>query len=176
MVWLWGFLARVKWADRLFGVFSILIIILTGVALSLWTTWGGDLVYSATWLEFTGNVISVLVAILGIVWLVTRRPTGWGYGIASLLIMTLGYLFQLSGINPPSDFSGVVRLAQLVAFPLLLVLPHNPFRSADEHKQSDNRYGADPVTLRALAALASETYSQNNLRNSCSSCCSSRSG
>lgn len=160
MVWLWGFLVRRKWADRLFIVLSIAILILTGVALNLWITWGGGLAYSITWLDFTGNGISILVAVTGMAWLVSRRPTAWGYGIASLALMTLAFLLQLSGINPPSDFSGIVRLAQLVAFPLLLALPLGFIQLANEPIFSNSNYSADPVALHSLLALVGETSSE----------------
>ena len=70
------------------------------------------------WQTFT-----IFLIFLGGILLIVRLPEGWGIGLVFLIIMFFGHLVHLVSPVPDSDYPGIVRLAQMAAYPLLFFLP-----------------------------------------------------
>jgi hypothetical protein len=76
-----------------------------------------------------------------------------------------GHLAHLVLTAPSGDYSGLARLMQVAAFPLLLVLPQRfPLHPVDQPAkkqqpviQERRRFGAEPQIVRAYLDLSSET-------------------
>jgi signal transduction histidine kinase len=126
--------------------------------------------FNLTWYETGWQVISIAIILLGLLVLVLRKPNGWSYGLAVLILGLLGHfaslVFPLDG-----NFPAMVRFAQLAMFPILLTLPQRfpapaqarkpaaASRNPDEPIQERRRYSTDPKTFHALMSLAAETDS-----------------
>jgi signal transduction histidine kinase len=130
------------------------------------------------------NVATLGVLVIGALLLILRRPDGFGNGLMVTILIGIGLGLDhvlLSG----GDYSGVVRLFTMAAYPLLLTLPNrfptpvsgpktqtvavyqksasDASASADRSSQfirERRRYSTDPKTLSSLLILAAEVNSE----------------
>jgi signal transduction histidine kinase len=169
IIWLWAFPEPVRLADAATGLLNLLVITLLALTLIFWAHKSAGF-FNLTGYETGWQVLSILVALLGILMLVLRRPNGWSFGLSVLVLAFVGHLATV--IFPQEgNFPGIVRLAQLAMFPILLTLPQRfllppPVRKAvgkpggaEEPIRERRRYSTDPKTFHALMSLASETDS-----------------
>lgn len=136
IIWLWAFPEPSRLADSATLLIGLLLITASALAL----TWasspqtaiaGSPFGRSAPTSPLNGSLIDALtqaaalaLCALGLLMLVARRPNGWVYGAMMLLMIAAGHFAHLAFLpEPRGDVSGVVRFAQLAAFPLLLLLP-----------------------------------------------------
>ena len=167
IAWLWVFPEPLRLADFGTILLSGLAIIIFLVTLSLGVK-NPPASYNLSAFEKIWQVLSLLVAILGMAGLVLRKTNGWGNGIAMLFLALIGHIVTL--VFPvQGDFPGFVRLTQLAMFPILLTLvqryptpgiPRTPTatveKSTEERRVERRRYSTDPKTLSALLTLAGE--------------------
>jgi signal transduction histidine kinase len=155
----------------------LLILVILGVSLLTWQTQIADpqfasISYNQTFDDWSWQIGSLLLALIGIAILFIRRPDGMWNGVTLLFIGLLGHaahlFFQVEG-----NYSGIVRLAYMAAYPILLTLPQRfaipsyqmappPARPAATAKQDSTnherrRYSTDPKTFHAMLALAAES-------------------
>jgi signal transduction histidine kinase len=169
IIWLWAFPEPVRLADAatlLLNLLGITVLILT---LAFWAR-DPTKSFNLSWFETGWQVFSIAVILLGILGLFLRKPNGWGYGLGLLIV---GFVGHFATLNYPMEgsFPGIVRLSQIVMFPILLTLSQRfPFpvqmeaptaksRKQDEPVQERRRYSTDPKTFHALISLAAETDS-----------------
>lgn len=184
LTWLWAFPEPARVVDAVAILLNLLTLTLFSLTLNFWAANSGT-GFNQSWFEFAWQAYSLVVALLGVIVLVIRRPNGWGNGLSMLGIVFLGHLVCL--IRPmQGDFPGAVRLAQMAVFPLLLTLSQRfpgptlehtsvvvtaPAKAAgagktaqaeqaDESEQSlrqeRRRYSTDAKTLQALLTMAAE--------------------
>ncbi len=167
IVWVWVFPEPMRLADIATLALNLLGIILLGLTLVLWAQ-NSTGSFNLSGLETGWQVFSIVVILLGILGLVLRRPNGWGFGLAMLILGFVGHIATL--VNPLSgNFPSAVRLAQIAMFPILLTLSQRfPFPTHGEAPtveskkpewpiQERRRYSTDPKTFHALISLAAET-------------------
>ncbi len=166
IIWLWAFPEPLRLADSATLLLNLLGITAFGLTLAFWSQ-NIDRSFNLSGFESAWQFFSLAVILMGILWLVVRKPNGWGNGMAMLLLALVGHLgslvFPLEG-----NFPGFVRLMQLAMFPILLTLSqrfptpapaHVPAakpRQTDEPIQERRRYSTDPKTFHALMSLAAE--------------------
>jgi len=167
IAWLWAFPEPLRMADAATLLLNLLGITVLGLTLAFWAqkpaTYFNRSAYEIVW-----QVFSILVILLGTLGLVLRKPNGWSYGLAMLILGFFGHLASL--VFPMNgNFPGFVRLAQLAMFPILLTLsqrfpipaqvraPIIKSKKTDEPIQERRRYSTDPKTFHALMTLAAET-------------------
>lgn len=162
MVWLWCFPRPSRFADALTGLFSLAVIILALFTLNAWMREDLALPFNASVYDLGWEVASLSIAFIGILLLLILRPVGWGTGMAALGLILAGYVVNLLSITAVGDFSGILRLSQLCAFPLLLglaqhfvPLPTEPAMSAAE-ENTKKHAGPDPRLTQAWLQLAAE--------------------
>lgn len=177
ITWLYAFPEPNRIADATATLVSLLVV--TGLGLSL-LTWQPQIAqpetaafsYNQTSADWFWQVASLLLAVLGMAILFIRRPDGMWYGVAILALGFLGHaghlLFRVEG-----NYSGIVRLAYITAYPILLTLPQRfaipssagvaepaPRPTTIKHNTGipeRRRYSTDPKTFHALLALAAES-------------------
>jgi hypothetical protein len=123
MIWLWAFPEPLRQADFASVLLGALVLTLA-IFSSIW--WIKQTMYanfngSPADLLWTG--LSAVLAIAGFLFLVFRQPPGYGAGLAIFSILFSGELIHFLAPLPLGDYAGVVRLAQIVAYPIMLVLP-----------------------------------------------------
>lgn len=174
-LWMWTFPEPARTGDA--GAALLSLLLLLGLGTSLVLPVETDFNLSVTHLGW--NIALLTVAVLGGVLLIWRKPQGWSSGLSLALLVALGvgldFAFPSAG-----DYSGLVRLFFMAAFPLLLTLPARfpaPVRGGQtetvsrfQHKVAESakanlpsqplrerrRYSTDPKTLTSLITLAAE--------------------
>ncbi len=166
IVWLWAFPEPLKLADAGTLLLSFLGLAAFGLTLAFWAQNAAE-TFNSTIFETGWQIFSLAIILLGVLWLIIRKPNGWGNGLA---LLVLGFIGHLASLIYPMDgnFPGFVRLMQMAMFPILLTLsqrfptpsPARPSvtkpRQPDEPIQERRRYSTDPKTFHALMSLAAE--------------------
>ncbi len=179
ITWMWAFPEPNRPWDATITVLSLLT--LTALAFGVMSQAGisEEISFNISPQSLAWNV-AILVALgLGIILLLVRRPLGFGSGLAVLILTACGFILD-SFWTGTGDYSGVVRLFIMAAYPILLTLPNrfptptsgpnnqtiavfqkNIAESAGTDRPSQSlrerrRYSTDPKTLSSLLALAAE--------------------
>jgi signal transduction histidine kinase len=171
IIWIWAFPETSRLADA--ATFLLVLLVGTGTVLSViwWVTNSQGIDFNNTWADSIVGVLGMILSAGGILLLMIRRPNGWGIGAGMLSLIAGGY--TLHWLVPGSgDYSGVFRLAQITAFPLLLTLPQRfpisdqRFSSLDAASRAASasqplirtkpRYSTDPKVMQAFLELVGE--------------------
>ncbi len=164
IIWLWAYPLPARIADSATALLNLLVVILLAFTLSIWGPVATATHFNGTWLSFGWELISILVVLIGGAMLSLRRPPLWEYGLGMLVILLVGHIVEMFAPYQSGDYSGAVRLTQLAAYPLLLMLAGR-FAAAPvaapktERRQPGverRRYSADPKAVHAFLALAAE--------------------
>jgi signal transduction histidine kinase len=167
IAWLWAFPEPLRLADAGTLLLNLLGITVLALTLVFWFQKPASS-FNRSGYEIVWQIFSIAVILLGTLGLVLRKPNGWSYGLAMLI---LGFLGHLASLVFPMDgnFPGFVRLAQIAMFPILLTLSQRfpvpdrarptvlKSKNPDEPIQERRRYSTDPKTFHALMTLAAET-------------------
>ncbi len=160
IIWLW----LVPEARRSGDIAALLLalFIVTGFALStVW--WGGqqaNTTFNGTWPDQATHIFSILLLLGSLLALALRRPAGWGVGAAVFLLLFAGHVLALLMDPYDQDYSGSLRLAQMAAYPWLVVLalrfpskadaPTGPMAELPERR----KFISDPSLLHDFIDLA----------------------
>ena len=180
IVWLWAFPDPTRIGDTA----SILLSVLTLIGLALGITSPSPVntfdhsIQGLAWIA-----VALVILALGAVVLTLRKPKSWGTGLTILLMIALGCVIDLLLPENPGDYSGMIRLMSLAAYPLMLTLlmrfpipgegvqadtavtgfqkkvargeQHADTEESDTSRQR-RRYSTDPKTLQTMLSLAAE--------------------
>jgi len=165
MIWLWVFPKSTSLAD--IGCILMGLLTLMFAALS-WVWWQGQSInfyFNAVWLNIGWSIYALILIVVAIIFLMIRQSKGWGYGLSIFLIAALGHIIHLSFPVTENDFPGMVRLAQIAAYPILLALPRRlpslaravQVTDFGPSRQSRSNYGIAPNRLEPLLNIMSES-------------------
>jgi len=137
---------------------------LTGGALSLvwWIGQGSAMDFNGSWADFIGEWVTIVLIVGGGLVLLLRKPNGWGYGLGMLGLALAGHAIYLILPAPQGDFSGVIRMAQMAYYPILLALPQRfpmPSQQAPSPAAPPERrrVATDPKLLEGFLELGNES-------------------
>ena len=169
ITWLYAFPEPSRAADGAATLVSLLVVTALGLSLLTWQPQIAFISYNQTIDDFIWQLGSVLAGLIGMAVLFIRKPNGMWNGI---LLLLLGFLGHVSHMFFPAEgnYSGIVRLAYMAAYPILLTLPQRfsiaPASTApprpttikqDAGLPERRRYSTDPKTFHAMLALAAES-------------------
>ncbi|MBI3161229.1 MAG: hypothetical protein HYZ23_01905 [Chloroflexi bacterium] len=166
--WLYAFPEPNRGSDAAATLLSVLMAAGLGLSLFTWQSQLAELSYNQTADDRFWQVGSIVIALIGIVIIFFRKPDGMWSGVIMLGLGTLGHAGHLLFPNE-GNYSGIVRLAYMAAYPILLTLPQRfasssapgtPTRMVVPKQDSSaerRRYSTDPKTFHAMLALAAET-------------------
>ncbi|MEI6290154.1 MAG: ATP-binding protein, partial [Chloroflexota bacterium] len=126
------------------------------------------------------NIAGIIILSLNFILIFARKKENWEIGIIFFLMLLVGLIFDTFFPDVESNYSGVVRLFMLAAFPLLFSLTSrvnvisysdpalvptedaglkNKIGNIESNRNGSDRrkYTTDPVTMQSLFLLASET-------------------
>jgi signal transduction histidine kinase len=171
ITWLFAFPEPSRTADGGAALLSLLVVVALGLSLLTWAPQSASLSYNETLDDRMWQFASILFGLFGMAILFIRKPNGMWNGILLLGFGSLGHLLHLM-LPVPGSYSGIVRLAYMAAYPILLTLPQRftlpavstvpPKPKPTTIKQEAGiperrRYSTDPKTFHAMLALAAES-------------------
>ena len=173
VAWLWAFPEPDRKADAGNAVLTVLTVVALIASYVSWFPEAQVNIYNQSLADMVWQIAS-LVFIAGIaISLFIRQPNGWNNGLVFMVLAALGHGLQLL-FNQPGNFSGIVRLFYMAAYPSLITLTQRfpsprstPIALASRDvktkvQRSDGpirerrRYSTDPKTFHALLTLAAE--------------------
>jgi signal transduction histidine kinase len=173
ITWLWAFPEPSRPADAAAALLSLLVGAAMGLSLLTWAPQSSLITYNGSVNDLFWQVASIGFIFVGALILLIRQPNGYGNGLAVLVLIFLGHLGHLA-FHEDGNYSGIIRLAYMAAYPILLTLPQRfpapvsinaPVEKPSKVKhtkpetsvQERRRYSTDPKTFHALLALAAES-------------------
>ena len=123
IVWLWAFPEPSRTADNAFIALGILPIIFFILSMVWWSNNGQLSPFNSSAADILWQTFTIFLIFIGGNLLIIRSPVGWGTGLVLLIIMFVGHLVHLASPMPDADYPGIIRLAQMTAYPLLFFLP-----------------------------------------------------
>ena len=166
ITWLWAFPEPSRPADASAILLSVLVASAMALSLLTWPPQSSITTYNVTFDDWLWQIASIAFIFIGALILLIRRPNGYGNGLAVLGIAFLGHLGHLA-FHESGNYSGIIRLAYMAAYPILLTLPQRFPAPAVINKPTSikqdtpvperRRYSTDPKTFHALLGLAAES-------------------
>lgn len=162
IIWLWCFPTPSRSGDAVTVVLSLVVIVLGLFTYNSWMLEDPGVAFNGSWYDQGWHIFSLAMAFLGLLILFIGRPPSWGTGLAVLGLILAGYVASLLLVRPEGYLSGVVRLAQLCAYPLLPVLAHRMVRPAEPEMPArvDERRGVEPRLVLSWMQAAAESDPQ----------------
>jgi signal transduction histidine kinase len=173
--WLWAFPEPSRAADAAALLLTLLVATAMGMSILTWQPQASLINYNNTVDDFIWQIASLVFIALGALILFIRKPDGLWNGIAFLALAFLGHVGYLM-FGAEGNYSGIVRVAYMAAYPILLTLPQRfpapvntptaaakPTRGKSQDAppavvgQERRRYSTDPKTFHAMLSLAAET-------------------
>jgi signal transduction histidine kinase len=162
IVWLWAFPQTMRLADAASLLIGLLAITLSVFTFVWWSNQDLDAFFNASFPDLVWQVFSLVLLLLGALMLFARRPIGWGVGVVMLAVLALGHALHLLAPLPGSDYPGLVRLFQLIAYPLLYFLPQRfiaavsaPAVPTTQAAVAERRrYSLSPTAFESFLSLA----------------------
>jgi len=167
IAWLWAFPQPSRTTDLFTLLTNILVLAFLGVSFIVWSRSSFGSTFNQSYLEILWQILSLAIIILGAVVIFLRRQSGWSMGLIMLGLAFTGHISQLIWRQPIGNFPGLVRLAQLAFYPLLLNLPQLfpvPEKTPapiDVKTPVPRRYTIEQKTFEALIKLATEINPDN---------------
>ena len=173
ITWLWAFPEPSRPADAAAALLSLLIGAAWALSLLIWASQSSLTTYNGSLNDLLWQIASIGLIFVGALILLIRRPNGYGNGLAVLILIFLGHVGHLA-FQEDGNYSGIIRLAYMAAYPILLTLPQRfpvpvstnasvekPAKTKQAKQetpvQERRRYSTDPKTFHALLALAAES-------------------
>ncbi len=173
ITWLWAFPEPSRSVDASATLLSLLLGAAMALSLLTWPPQSSITTYNITLDDLLWQIASIGLIVIGVLLLLIRRPNGYGNGLAVLAIAFLGHAGHLA-FHEEGNYSGIIRLAYMAAYPILLTLPQRfpapvnlnqpqPTPAGEAKQQAEapvrerRRYSTDPKTFHALLALAAES-------------------
>ena len=152
--WLWAFPERHRGGDAfLLGGIGL---ILAGLVASLiiWPYFAARY-FNGSVIDWGWSGLTILLAAIGLMLLFQRRPDGAAAGEIALGILLAGSVIHALLPPPGGDLDGYVRLAEIIAYPLIFSLPYRfaPARHAPVRAIQIQQASAPPPDLAAQEAL-----------------------
>jgi nitrogen-specific signal transduction histidine kinase len=122
IVWLWSFPIRQRLGDAGTLLLGMLVATIFFISLIWWGDQGSEVIYNGSLPDIAGEFFSIVVILMGMLMIILRKFDGWGTALAMLGLLLVGHLAHLIAPLPEGDYAGAVRLSQMAAYPLLLLL------------------------------------------------------
>jgi len=162
IVWLWAFPKPLRLADAAMVLLGLIVIVLFAFSSLWWANQNEGVNFLGSLVDIIWQGFSLLVTIAGIVLLLYRRPRGWEIGLGMIILLFIGHLAELLFQLGDNDYPGFVRVAQMAAYPMLLLLPQRSQTAVTtqtqlikQPPQERRLYNIDPQIIESFLALAS---------------------
>ena len=152
LIWLWVFPQPLRMADAATILLSALILLLTILTGFIWLNGSPGANFNGSFIDMLWTGFSLILAFGGGLLSILRRPAGYGIGLGMFTLLFLGQLVYFLDPLPQGDYPGIIRLAQIAAYPLLLTMPTR--FSLGTETGEPGAQGLDPVVYKQFTNLA----------------------
>jgi signal transduction histidine kinase len=153
IIWLWAFPNPQSFADVIVSLAEVVIVGLGIAEMVLWLRLGSNISFNTSVLGGYAYYLGLGLLAIGVILLLVRRPSYWGYGILMLLILLGGYIGQYFINQVDADYSWYVHLGEMVGYLLLLILPIRLIDLRQVVEKADKAGTSQFVPLGGGAAL-----------------------
>ncbi len=153
IVWLWCYPDPAPLADAGTLLLGLLAAATAVMGVLWWPIQPVDLAFNHTAADIAAQTIGLVVLLFGVLVLLARRPEGWGYGLFMFICLGTGITLHLLLSPNGGDYAIAIRLAQMIAYPFLLLLAQR-FPTVMEHR---------PALEQAFPAAAPAAQGETNL-------------
>jgi len=101
--------------------------------------------YITAWVFYIWHLFAILFCLTGCIWLISKRPSAWTMSLAILLIALAGHFAQLLSTNDQL-IPGIVRLSQMLYFPLLVIYMSKQFEPLPKPVQAHKMESQEPAS------------------------------
>ncbi len=123
LLWLWVFPQPQRRADSATLLFSFFGFFL-GIFLCLWwVNQNGANAFNGSLVDQIATLSGAGIALFALILLLVKRPDGWSAAWLFFLAIGVGYWLHFLFPAPQQDYSGIIRLAEIIAYPLLILIP-----------------------------------------------------
>ena len=122
ILWLWAFPEPLRAADTASTLLLLLMVTLTVLGIVAWSTQPAGQAFNGSWPDYVSEAAALILIGIGLLLLFVRRPAGWAFGAGMLGLLLAGHLIYFLSGTTAGSFAGSVRLAQMAAYPMLLLL------------------------------------------------------
>ena len=159
IVWLWCFWKPSRLADVITGLFNLILLLLFLFTYASWSTQASEASFNNHWADLGWELTALIIVLTGMGILFFSRPSGWGFGVGMLGLCMCGVVGHALLTPNTGDFSGIVRLSQLAAFPMLPNLLSRLSQPDKDQVTVSDAQAAKPVNSRPtlLKSLAGPT-------------------
>jgi hypothetical protein len=151
LLWIWAFPDASLWADILTVILTLGIMAVLTVSLNIWPASAAGASFNAHWLDFIWQGFCLVYSIVILIILYIQRKRLWGAGILTGLLFLIAHALQLTLPNLTTSYSVPVRLATLIALPILLILPQGCPTPASATHAAALRHGRDKRDRRRFS-------------------------
>lgn len=155
LIWLWVYphgSPTTKFATILLCLVTVIFTVISGI---LWQNQAGNVPFNGTNIDLIWSGFSFVLAFVGCLLLILRRPEGYGFGLGMLALLFLGLLIYLFDPQPEGNFPGIIRLSQIAAFPILLTMPTRFSWGKETYKQT--LPVLEPATYENIKTIATKS-------------------
>jgi hypothetical protein len=117
--------------------------------------------FNQSWADLAWSLAGLLIVLAAAMLTLLRRPAEWEWGVAAWGILTLGYAAHLLLGDPNASLAGYVRLAELSAYPVIVIGAVRSLTQVEAAKQymagltPSTTAGLQVATADAVAGLMS---------------------
>ena len=161
--WLWTFPEPQRFADSTTTFLSLSTLLLILIHIFVPASRNPSPVSRFTWMELIWLGFGLFLLLLGTGLLIQRKPNGWVNGTGMSVIMLSGYILHLNLPGLDNDYSGVIRITQMAAYPLLMTIPFRyalakpaQIKEGEQEKQTRRRSSIDLPVLSAILDFSSQ--------------------
>ncbi|MGW8226567.1 MAG: hypothetical protein ACWGOY_12575 [Anaerolineales bacterium] len=155
LIWLWVYpqgSRRVNTASLILSLFILIYAVLSGL---WWANLPQDTNFNGTSADLIWSILSILLALAGVVLSLIRRPDGFGFGVGMFALLLTGQVVYLLDPLPAGNYPGFVRLSQVIAFPILLTLPTRFSWGGSQEMGASS--GLEPATYDHIKTIATKS-------------------
>jgi hypothetical protein len=151
VLWIWAYPEASIWGDLLTIIASLGTLAALVLTLTIWPVSAADGIFNTHWLDLVWQMFCLAFALLMLVILYLRRKRLWGVGVLTSMLFAIGHGLHLLLPNLTDTYSIPVRLATLIALPLLFILPQGCPSPASEAHAAALRRGKDKRDRRRFS-------------------------
>ena len=155
LIWLWVYPMPSRTADSASQLLGMLILLLAALSGLWWQNQPDNTFFNSSPADILWAGLSLALAFAGGLLLIIRRPDGYGIGLGMFSLLFLGQLVYLLDPLPAGNYPGIVRIAHIAAYPLLLTLPAR-FSLGGEIEDHDPRR-LDSATFQDFQTIATSS-------------------